>query len=229
MFDTPANSPHWASLKHIGKTEGMSTSLFSGQKLDDYLRERLSDAVDAVARTRESEILDDAPAVAQKIMGRFGVAELQLEPDQRVSRSEPRETSAQGMEFGEQVTVPGLALSLYVPFEGDPAIFTRQGSEYFLSGNPQGEAEGGRLRIDVVSYERSAEDLNRISRQALERVRRLVEIANGDIAAWRGNFESVVRTAVDRRSKEIKERQAVADGLDFPVDPSKPERGLREW
>lgn len=138
-----------------------------------------------------------------------------------VSRTAPRETTVEVMQFSERFSVAGKSVTLIVPFAGDPMIFLFRASTRSLSGFPYDvQLTGSTLRLEISDSDLTPAKIS----ATLERFKNDIENragwAKNDIVAWQAQIRVRIADEVGTRRKQLDELAELDEALEIPLAPS---------
>lgn len=199
-----------------------SELLFYQSCLDETLRNVNTKAVEEVnaldssylMKVSEEDLIDSLAAKHQ-------VEPIELIREQIVVDG-PREVEItyrgeMAFAYGEdQVTVRGTALTIVVPFRGDPMLFKLRPSTW-NTNPPRGRVVDHELHLDFRGEEMSGEQLKREYERVLADAEEYVSWQRGTIDAHNHAMRQVMTQAVAQRKAKLKKDMDLVAGLDIPV------------
>lgn len=192
------------------------------RQLDEYLRDRLQRARDAVTQLDPDYLLSENEdlllagilrdylplpvSLAWDAMSQTGIEETQVQvpdqfyPDHEYSR-------------------PASRIRIHVPIDGDPALLTLKASTYIPSPL-DAEVAGSLLKIEVVDRQLTAQLVQARIARVRERLEKQVEWANGDLAAFAHQASATLQRDYGERKQRILNDRALSEALAIPLTPT---------
>lgn len=190
-------------------------ALFSKNQLSDFLHKRgesITSQVDAVGR---DQFLN---ATVDTLVGHFTEA-LSVEPitlltDEKTLDHEETQVDVSGdprrvMPIFEQgpVLIPGLRLTLIIPFKGEAHLLDLRPSSYVMAfpRGRVGTTAGGGNELRLL-YERPSDDMADLKGQInkdIELLQQFLSAQRRDIQSWNSSLPQQIRQAVEARRSRI--------------------------
>jgi hypothetical protein len=113
--------------------------------------------------------------------------------------------------------VPGSLVTVVVPFEGHPALFSMQPGQRFVGNAPQGRIQGQEIVLSFSAIEPSAEQVKTFFERQLSMIRQLVGWVNNDIDAFAAKVPHEAEAQIERRKSRLRADRGLEGALDLPV------------
>ena len=194
----------------------------SERRLDDYLRGRLTRALEELARLDPDTLLsENADVLVAALLGKHLPTEIAVEWSSP-TRSPVSEVTTQVCDFfdhDEVYTVPASKVVVSFPVTGTTEMLDYRASTFSLSPE-YGKVIAGAVVVEVVERTLDAEAIRRAIDQVRQSVDRRVGWVNADLAKFRPSAEQEVLDARARRKERILNDRAVEEALGIPVRTS---------
>jgi len=112
--------------------------------------------------------------------------------------------------------LPGSSISVTIPFDGDPELFTMQGSTRLLR-YVDGLIEGNELVITYTGINPTAEQVKAFLDTELSLIGRNVEFVNNDVAQFSAQLPHEAKTMVEERKAKLLRDRGLEGALGMPV------------
>lgn len=218
-------------------------SLFSGAHLSDALRTQTAAVADRVQSISESVLraADDAELTDQ-LAEDLKIVPLRLDQQNQTMRREEVQVDVTGdprrfgFPDGRRLMVPGLKVTVSIPYVGYDQLWGLQPSTYRLSGprgivRPQRGVDRGVL--ELVIEQPSDEPLENIKTELQRRIEDIsffIDSQSRDLAGFDGTMRQHIGTALTQRRSRLKKHDGLADLLGIPeVVPTAPATPSRQF
>lgn len=203
--------------------------LFSKAYLSDALREQTAAVAERVQSISESVLraADDAELVNQ-LADDLKIVPLRLDQQSQTMRREEVQVDVTndprrfGFPDGRRLIVPGLRVTVSIPYVGDEQLWGCQPSTYQLSG-PRGvvRAQRGLDRgiLEIVIEQPADEPLENIKSELQRRVQDIsffIDSQGRDLAGFDGTLRQHIAIALQQRRSRLKKHDGLADLLGIP-------------
>lgn len=203
--------------------------LFSKAHLSDALRAQTDSVADRVQSISESVLraADDAELTDQ-LAEDLRIVPLRLDQQNQTMRREetPVDVTGDPRRFGfpdgRRLIVPGLRVTVSIPYVGDEQLWGFQPSTYRLSG-PRGivRAQRGRDRgvLDLVIEQPSDEPLEKVKSELQSRIEDIsffIDSQSRDLAGIDNTLRQHIGSALTQRRSRLKKHDGLADLLGIP-------------
>lgn len=206
------------------------TDLFCEGDLYTTLRSYLEKATEQVERIPEQQFLStDDETLVQHVVSAMEVQPLELHEDARRMEVADTRIDVRGRfnyftrDPSEPMLVPGTAVTVSIPYTGDPALWKLHPNEYQLSaphGNVRKPGSDGVGYFDIVvtgTSDTAGEEFKRIVEDTLKQVRWYLSNQKQEIENQNAQLPIKVRQAIAVRRDRLKHRQDVVKILDIPL------------
>jgi hypothetical protein len=169
----------------------MEKHLFSDGVLGEEFGKRQRGVYAALQRGNPDALLNTpTPDLVAELVDQFGLEPLQLHVDQMEqlpTRDERIDISQDRTCYISDRTSPflvtGSSISVAIPFDGDPKLFTLRASTSSLNP-PKGEVRGKELVLTYTAVEPTGEQVKALFDREVSEIRRHVEFTNNDVATF---------------------------------------------
>jgi hypothetical protein len=181
----------------MGSTESGEFVVWGAeQRLDDYLRGRLTRALAELAGIDPDVILsENVDVVVAVLLEKHMPTEIRIDWD-GATRTPVKEVTTQvrdQFDRDEIYTVPASKVVVSIPISGTTEMLDYQASTFSLSGK-DGKISGGSVIVEVIERTLNAETIRgQVDRVKQDIVKR-VAWANGDLAKFRMTAEQAIRS-----------------------------------
>lgn len=207
----------------MGSTESGEFVVWGAeQRLDDYLRGRLTRALAELAGIDPDVILsENVDVVVAVLLEKHMPTEIRIDWD-GATRTPVKEVTTQvrdQFDRDEIYTVPASKVVVSIPISGTTEMLDYQASTFSLSGK-DGKISGGSVIVEVIERTLNAETIRgQVDRVKQDIVKR-VAWANGDLAKFRMTAEQAIRSDFVGRKDRILHDREVEASLGIPVRTS---------
>lgn len=191
----------------------------SEQRLDDFLRGRLQQALDELASIDPDVILsENGEVVVAVLLERHMPTEIEIDwgAASRTPISEVTTQVRDQFDRDKVYTVPASKLVVSCPILGTTEMLNYQASTFSVGGK-YGVISGGSVVVEVIERTLSAEtirgEVDRVTRDFDQRI----AWANGDLAQFRPIAEQAIRSNFAGRKERILRDREVEAALGIPV------------
>ncbi|MEU1736082.1 hypothetical protein [Streptosporangium sp. NPDC020145] len=196
----------------------MDGELFADGALDRYLGGRLDRAVEAVAQVPAEEIRFSAESVIDRLIDEYRVVPVEFDFNS-ITRTPITEKVIRWQDGFSAGELPGQALSVIVPYVGDPELLRRRATTYRMS------APRATIREDAMVFWVSGQRLTSENVMAqIDAMRKEMtdrtSWANGDVQGWEPQLKSAIAKAVRRRKEALDHAAELSAVLDIPLAPA---------
>jgi hypothetical protein len=198
--------------------------LFCGKNLTDILDEHLSTVDNIVNNIPKAQFLISSE---QDIVDHI-VANLAINPIKLRLDLIEMETEEISFNYGNEyniVNVPGIRITITIPFSGDKKLWDLKPSSYYLifpRGKIRYKDENGNGFINIV-YEQAADESQEILKQAIDHNIELIKdfITNQlkDITPRNERLPGQIRLAIKARLDRLEKQDGLVKYLNFPLKP----------
>jgi hypothetical protein len=112
--------------------------------------------------------------------------------------------------------LPGSSISVTIPYDGDPELFTMQASTRLLR-HVNGLIEGNELVITYIGIDPTAEQVKASIDSELSLIARNVEFVNNDVAQFSAQLPHEAKTLVEQRKAKLLRDRGLEGALGIPV------------
>jgi hypothetical protein len=198
--------------------------LFRDGQLGNYLGQRRKAAQDAIQGWDPDSLLNTPTAdVVAELIDRFGVEPLRLHIDQMEQLPTKDDQVDVSQDFLRNIPdrtrpyfIPGASVSMAVPFDGDPKLFTLRASS-FTFNPPTGQVRNGELIVTFTGVNPSAEQVKAFFDHELGQIRQHVEFVNNDVNRFASPFLHELHDAVEARKAKLLADRGLEGALGIPV------------
>lgn len=207
----------------MGSTESGEFVVWGAeQRLDDYLRGRLTRALAELAGIDPDVILsENVDVVVAVLLEKHMPTEIRIDWD-GATRTPVKEVTTQvrdQFDRDEIYIVPASKVVVSIPISGTTEMLDYQASTFSLSGK-DGKISGGSVIVEVIERTLNAETIRgQVDRVKQDIVKR-VAWANGDLAKFRMTAEQAIRSDFVGRKDRILHDREVEASLGIPVRTS---------
>jgi hypothetical protein len=199
--------------------------LFISKELSDEFEGRMREMAhtierldaDALLNTPTADLIADLVdeyvpehiAIFEDRMEQLPVGETQIDVSQDLTRHV--------FDRSRPALVAGSLVTVVVPLEGHPALFTMQPGQRFLGNAPQGRIQGQEIVLSFSAIEPSAEQVKAFFEHELSMIRQLVGWVNNDIDAFAAKLPRELEALIERRKSRLQADRGLEGALDLPV------------
>lgn len=112
--------------------------------------------------------------------------------------------------------ITGVAVTFFVPFEGDAELFKCRPSSY-TTAPPMAEVSKDELRIRYTKTDHDAERLKTEFQREIGEIGRYLGWVQNDVAAFNKTVRQKAETRINHRREKLLKDQGLAAGLGFPM------------
>jgi hypothetical protein len=192
--------------------------LFSDRRLFDFLTERLQQARASVQEVEQTRLLSSPvnDMVEHLIADHMlTVPELRTES---LSALPPHEVTIEAEDFGRRLRIPGVSVTVRVPFIGEPKLLQYQPSTY-TTAPPEGAVWQQELRL---TYEWEAQrpiDLNAAIQKHIQSIQQYLEWVRVDVEAFNQKVRALLVEEVSQRQQRLEQATRTVTGLGLLIRP----------
>ena len=192
--------------------------LFSARRLFDFLSEQAQQARASVQEIKQARLLSSPvnDIVEQLIVDHIlTVPELRTES---LSALPPQEVTIAAEDFGRHLRIPGVSVTVRVPFIGEPKLFQCQPSSY-TTAPPAGEVWQQELRL---TYEWEAQrpiDLNAAIEKHIQSIQQYLAWMRVDVEAFNQKVRALLVEEVSQRQQRLEQATRTVTGLGLLIRP----------
>ena len=117
---------------------------------------------------------------------------------------------------GERTVVPGMTLTVIVPFEGDPTILRCKPQRWNLNP-PRGEIKGQEIHLHYGGVDPRADGIKKEYEDELRKIERYLSWGRDQIDSHNTRLAQEIRKAVTARKQRLLQSQGVVAGLGLPL------------
>jgi len=193
--------------------------LFSDGPLFDFLAERLQQARSSVQEVEQAWLLSSP---VNDIVERLIAEHMLTVPELRTeSRSDlpPQEVTLEIDDYGRHLRVPGVSVTVRVPFVGESRLFQYQPSNYD-SAPPEGEVWQQELRLPYEWPAHQPINLNEAIQKHMQSIHQYLEWVRVDIHAFNQKVRALLEQEVSQRRQRLEQATQTVTGLGLPIRPA---------
>ena len=112
--------------------------------------------------------------------------------------------------------VTGTGITFYVPFEGNPQMFTCKPSTW-TTVLPRAAVSGSELILRYESESQDHEAARSYFQHNLSEIRRWLGWISGDVGPYNASLRQKARTRIEARREKLLREQAMVEGLGIPL------------
>jgi hypothetical protein len=112
--------------------------------------------------------------------------------------------------------VAGTGISFYVPYEGDPQMFTCKPSTW-TTVLPRAAISSSELILRYESISQDHEAARSYFQHNLSEIRRWLGWISGDVGPYNASLRQKARTRIEARREKLLREQAMVEGLGIPL------------
>lgn len=191
----------------------------SERRLGDYLRGRLKNALDDLARIEPDVILsENIDVVVADLIGKHMPTEIKVDWDE-ATRTPVTEATIQiqdRFEHDEIHTVPASKVVVSIPISGTTEMLDYQASTFGISGK-YGKVSSGYVVVEVIERTLNADTIRGEIERVKQDIERRVGWANADLDTFRVSAEQSIRDSFVSRKQRILNDREVEEALGIPV------------
>lgn len=123
----------------------------------------------------------------------------------------------------DYVSVDGIIMKFFFPYEGESDLFRCKASTFSLSGYPDAEINNGYVVIEyeyelneVDTDEKKDEAIKRLN-HAIESIRTGINYANTDVMSFNGEIKALTLQCLQEKKKKVESFYSVASMFEVPV------------
>lgn len=194
----------------------------SGPRLEDYLRGRLSRALDELNAIDPDVILsENADVLIAALLGKHMPDKIEVDWN-GATRTPVTEVATQVHDQFERdrvYTVPASRVVVSFPISGTTEMLDHQASTFSLSGK-YGKVSNASVVVEIIERTLDAETVRREVDRVKQDIEKRIGWANTDLEEFRASAERDLRTTHGARKQRILNDRAVEDALGIPVRTS---------
>ena len=201
----------------------MTDFLFHGTDLSDVLTGQQQAMADEVSSLSEERVLGTPP----EELGHYFVDKYRIEPlaiDESgitVDYGDAKIDVSHSVEYvvfnrGAATYVAGTRITFFVPFSGNPGLFTCRPSTFSLNP-PQGVVQGNEL---VFVYERTTREVSSIRNEfdrQLQRIKQNLDRIADQVDEFNSTIGHKVTEQIGARREKLHQDRGFIEGLGFPL------------
>lgn len=111
---------------------------------------------------------------------------------------------------------PGTQISFFVPFEGNPELFSARPSRW-SSNPPRARVENRELVVSRQGISLNAEQVKASFQQELANIKQWLEWIEQDVSSFNRELHAKVYQRLEARRERLKNAQGVVESLGFPT------------
>jgi hypothetical protein len=195
------------------------TRLGTQGDLRSFLEGRLRTALIGIENHDPERLRFDPTEAAEYEIGRVTLEPVLVDWS-KCERSEPRETTIQGTEWGETYGVAAQRVDFFVPVAGDAYILGYTASTFSLSGAPELDVRSSEITFSMTSQELDPAAMKAQVATFQTRVDQFAAWVNSDVKNWLPTLRAEVLAAGKRRKARLDDAAAFSSAFDVPVRPA---------
>ncbi len=111
------------------------------------------------------------------------------------------------------VQVPGLSITVKVPFIGEVELFKCQPSTYSPSGTPEATIENGNLVMHYETTEKDPEKIKELWKSDIGVIRQNLEWVAKDVSQYNNSLANSIQAALTKRKQDAESNKSLIDKL----------------
>lgn len=193
--------------------------LFSEGSLYQFLFNRKNDAYRSVQEIEQARLLSSpVKDIVEQLIQDYMLTVPELKTDSR-SALPPQEVTLEIDDYGRHLRVPGISVSVRVPFVGEARLFQYQPSSYD-SAPPEGEVWNQELRLTWEWPAHQPINLDEAIQKRMQSIHQYLEWVRADVHAFNQGVRGLLEQEVSRRWQRVEQATQTVTGLGIPVRPA---------
>ncbi len=190
--------------------------LFSECSLGDYLRQTIFSLEKEIKDLSLEQIngVDEKDLLDQLVM-KYQISAPILD-EGKIDINAQEATVSVNRQFGFDdgpVDVPGLSITVRIPFSGFGDLFRCRASTHSMSGTPCAEIEGGHLVLYYETIEKDAEKIKGLWKSDIGSIKQNLGWVEKDTISHNDSLENIIKAGLMRREKEAEENESLINKL----------------
>lgn len=198
----------------------MSIPLFSGPYLSDALDTQAKKLGEYVANLSERDLpKESGEKLVDQLVSRFSIEPLKIDTAGiSVKREEEEVVSSRRrrMDSGRQRTVPGIRLSFFVPFSGDPDLFEFSPREKVYDF-PTAEVNNNKIILSYVGLASAVDSFKVSFERDLKTIQDKVNLLKDEVIAFNKSLTGIAKETITRRLKVLAANRQAAEQTGYPL------------
>lgn len=193
--------------------------LFSEGPLYQFLFDRKNQAYFSVQEVEQARLLSSpVNDIVERLTAEHMLTVPELRTDSR-SALPPQEVTLEIDDYGRHLRVPGVSVTVRVPFVGEPRLFQYQPSNYD-SAPPEGEVWQQELRLTYEWPAHQPINLDEAIQKHMQSIHQYLEWVRVDIRAFNQGVRALLEQEVSRRRQRLEQATQTVTGLGIPLRPA---------
>jgi len=190
--------------------------LFSDAPLSNFLFDRLHQAHFSVQEVEQARLLSSpVNDIVEQLIADHMLTVPELRTDSR-SALPPQEVTLEIDDYGRHLRVPGVSVTVRVPFVGEPRLFQYQPSNYD-SAPPGGEVWPQELRLTYEWPAHQPINLDEAIQKHLQSIHQYLEWVRGNIHTFNQEVRTLLEQEVSQRRLRLEQATQTVTGLGLPI------------
>jgi hypothetical protein len=156
-----------------------------------------------IAKLTTDEVARARAELIAELTTRFAITPPSLRDEEKLIRSSESTVRRQGWD-GEVVELPGVKVSVDIPFTGEAQLLTLRPSSRRMTTPPYANIDGGKLTL-TGSFPGvpSNDDVRHWYQEELTAIRWYLDVVARDVAAYNEDVERSLPTLLDKRAAQL--------------------------
>lgn len=191
---------------------------FSEYSLDAYLRQ-VTASLDAEVKGLTFEEINqgDEGQLIERLTNKYKVKAPTLdESGIDIDAKEATISVRREFGFGDEsgfVDVPGLSITVRVPFSGPADLFKCRASTYSVSGTPSADVESNNVVLYYETREKDPEKIKGLWKGDISSIQQNLGWIEKDVTSHNSSLENNIKAAIAQRKKQAGENKSLIDKL----------------
>ena len=193
--------------------------LFFEGSLYQFLFNRKNQAYHSVQEIEQTRLLSSpVQDIVEHLIQDHILTVPELKMDSR-SALPPQEVTLEIDDYGRHLRVPGISVTVRVPFVGEPRLFQYQPSNYD-SAPPAGEVWDQELRLTWEWPAHQPINLDEAIQKRMQSIHQYLEWVRADVHVFNQGVRALLEKEVSRRRHHVEQAAQTVTGLGIPVRPA---------